>query len=73
MKAIELLVEDDFYEEFLQTLPKDKVTVVDEVFIDNQKKFRKELDSFYNDETSFNSYFDNMKEVDMWIKKEYES
>jgi uncharacterized protein YdcH (DUF465 family) len=73
MKTIELLIEDDFYEEFLQTLPKDKVTIRDEVFVNNQKKFRKELDSFYTNEADFTSYFDNMKEVDTWIKKEYES
>lgn len=73
MKTIELLIADDFYEEFLQTLPKEKVTVRDEAFIDNQKKFHKELDSFYNDESSFSSYFENMKEIDTWIKKEYES
>jgi uncharacterized protein YdcH (DUF465 family) len=73
MKTIELLIEDDFYEEFLQTLPKDKVTIRDEVFVNNQKKFRKELDSFYTNEAGFTSYFDNMKEVDTWIKKEYES
>lgn len=73
MKTIELLVEDDFYEEFLQTLPKDKITICDEVFVDNKKRFRKELDSFYNDETRFTSYFDTMKEVDAWIKKEYQS
>lgn len=73
MKTIELLIEDDFYEEFLQTLPKDKVTVCDEVFIDSQKNFRKELDSFYKDEADFTSYFDTMKEVDAWIKKEYQS
>ncbi len=73
MKKIELLIEDDFYDEFVQTLPKEKVTVVDEEFLKNQNMFRKELDSFHNDETSFTSYFENMKELDNWIKKEYES
>ncbi len=73
MKTIKLLVEDDFYEEFLQALPKDKVTICDQVFIENQNKFQKELDNFNNDEAGFTSYFDNMKEIDTWIKKEYES
>ena len=73
MKTIELLVEDDFYDELLQILPKGKVTILDQTFADNQKKFRQELDNFYNAETGFTSYFENMKEIDTWIKKEYES
>ena len=73
MKTIELLVEDDFYEEFLQTLPKDKVTILDQIFIDNRNKFQQELNNFNNDEAGFIPYFETMKEIDTWIKKEYES
>ncbi len=73
MKNIELLVDDDFYEELLKMLPKDKVTLLDQTFIDNRKKFHDELNNFKNDEAGYTSYYETMKEMDNWIKQEYQS
>lgn len=69
MKTIQLQIEDDYIEEFLNSLPKDKVTLIDDLFLDNQSKFKKELESFMKNETNFKPHLENMKEMDNWLKE----
>ena len=73
MKTVQLQIEDDFYDEFLETLPRDKVTVLDQFYIDNQNKFVKELDSFKSGAQEFTSHLENMKEIDSWLKEAEEN
>lgn len=69
MKTIQLRVQDEFVDELLQMLPRDKVKVMDKGFFDNQNKLHKELESFLNATTEFIPYHEDMKETDSWIKK----
>ncbi len=69
MKTIQLQIEDDFFEEFIQTLPKDKVTLIDQTFIDNQNKFIQAYNDYKNAPETFHSHLDNMKELDNWLKE----
>jgi len=69
MKTVQLQIEDDFFEEFLETLPKDKVTLIDQVFTDNQNKFAKELERYKSGAEGFRSHPENMKVLDSWLKE----
>ena len=69
MKTIQLLIEDDFFEEFIQTLPKEKVTLLDQTFKDNQNKFTQALNDYKSTPETFSSHLDNMKELDAWLKE----
>lgn len=69
MKTIQILVEDDYLETFLASLPQDKVKVVDQTFLDNQKKLHDELENFLNGKGEFSPYYETMKEMDNWLKE----
>ncbi len=69
MATLQLQVQDEFLEDLLKMLPKDKVTVIDQSFLENQKKLNGELENFLNDKTEFTPYYENMKEIDNWIKE----
>jgi len=73
MKVIQLQVQDDYLEDFLKTLPADKVKLLDQTFLDTQKKFVLELEKFQNDTGQFSPYYEEMKEIDDWLKKEENS
>lgn len=45
----------------------------DELFLENKNKFSEVFEDFKNNPENFNPYFENMKEIDMWIKEEYTS
>ena len=44
-----------------------------EVFIENKKQFSEVFEDFKNNPENYKPYFENMKEIDAWIKKEYTS
>ncbi len=69
MKTIQLQIEDDFFEEFMQTLPKDKVILIDQTFQNNQNKFIKAFNDYKNSPETFRSHLENMKELDHWLKE----
>jgi len=73
MKVIQLQVQDDYLEDFLKTLPADKVKLLDQAFLDTQKKFVLELEKFQNGTGQFSPYYEDMKEIDDWLKKEENS
>lgn len=68
MKTVHLQVQDDFLEDLLSMLPKDKVRVLDQNFLDTQKKFQEELENFKNKQDNFPPYHEDMKEMDNWLK-----
>ncbi len=45
----------------------------DERFLENKNKFSEVFEDFKNNPENFSPYFENMKEIDMWIKEEYTS
>lgn len=69
MKTIQIQIEDDYLETFLETLPQEKVKVVDQTFLDNQKRLQEELDNFLHGKGEFTSYHETMKEMDNWLKE----
>ena len=69
MTTIHLLIEDDYVETFMDALPKDKITVIEEDFKKNQEKLQKVLDSYENHNSSFTPYNDSMKNLSIWIKE----
>ncbi len=69
MKTIQLQIEDDYLETFLETLPQDKVRIIDQTFLDNQKILQEELEDFLHGKGEFTSYYDAMKEMDNWLKE----
>ena len=69
MKTLHLLIEDDFYDEFVKTLPTDKIKILDQRFIDNQNKFANELESFKTGSITFKPHLKNMKDLDNWLEE----
>ena len=70
MRILHLLVEDDYIETFMETLPKDKITVIEEDFKDNKKKLQNEFDRYKDGDVKFKHYTDSMKELNSWLKKQ---
>jgi hypothetical protein len=69
VQTIQIQVEDDYLETFLESLPQDKVKIVDQAFLDNQKKLQEELENFQHGKGEFAPYYETMKEMDNWIKE----
>jgi len=69
---LHLLVEDSYIDEFAAGLPKDKVTIIEEDFKENQKKLQNTLEDYQNHESGFISYSENMKDINMWLKEKEE-
>jgi len=69
MKTIQIQVEDDYLETFLESLPQDKVKVVNQTFIDNQKKLQEELENFFHGKGEFSPYYETMKQMDNWLQE----
>lgn len=72
MTKISFLIEDDFIEEFIQQLPKDKVTVIEEDFEDNKKLLKEVLEKYMKDKDGFISYNESMKNINEWFLKREE-
>ena len=51
--------------------PQQDEKLVNDVFIENKNNFSKVFEDFKNNPEEFSSYFENMKEIDTWIKEEY--
>lgn len=69
MRTLQIQVEDDYLETFLETLPQDKVKIVDQTFLDNQKRLQEELENFLQGRGEFTPYYETMKEMDNWLKE----
>jgi len=68
MQILHLQIEDDYIEEFLKTLPHDKVRFIEKDFEENKQKLNQELDNYSNKKKEFISYSDSMKNLDDYLK-----
>lgn len=69
MTTIHLLIEDDFVEEFICGLPRDKITVIEEDFKENQKLLQAELQNYYEQKSVPTPFYESMKESNEWLKE----
>jgi len=68
MKTVELKVDDDFYEELTNMLPKNKLSIVDENFLNHQKTLQEELANYKDAKTSYTLYLSSIEETNMWVE-----
>ncbi|WP_294962201.1 hypothetical protein [Sulfurimonas sp.] len=73
MTTIHLQVEDDYIETFMNTLPKDKVVIIEEDFKNNQKKIQAQLKEYEDATGTFVLYYDSMKEMSTWLEQRKEA
>ncbi|MEA2091097.1 MAG: hypothetical protein U9O83_01875 [Campylobacterota bacterium] len=64
---VQLLIDDNFIEEFMNSLPKDKVRVIEADFQVNQDKLQKVLQEYKDSRDSFIPYFKSMKNISAWF------
>jgi len=69
MTKINLLVDDEYIDEFVQSLPKDKVIVVENNFEENKELLAQMLDAYLNDKEKFIPYYESMKNISSWFQK----
>lgn len=69
MTMVHLLIEDDYVEDFMNTLPKDKITVIEEDFKSNQHLLENELQKYSDDKSSVIPYYESMKELGLWLNE----
>lgn len=68
MQTIHLQVEDDFIEELMGMLPRDKVIVVEENFKENRDLLQKALQDYKDDKADFIPYYESMTQLDSWLQ-----
>ena len=69
MALLHLHVDDDFIDDFLTTLPSDKVKVLDQNFLSNQIKLHNELDNYLTKKSEFTPYHENMGKISTWLEQ----
>lgn len=69
MTTIHLLIEDDFVESFMASLPKDKITAIEEDFKENKKLLNDELQHYNDDKSAVVPYYESMKELNNWLQE----
>lgn len=69
MTTIHLLIDDNYVEEFMAELPKDKITVIEEDFKENTIKLHNELESYQNNKSEFIPFSQSMKNLNSWLKE----
>ena len=70
MKTVKLKIDDDFYDELVQMLPKNKASIVDESFLNHQKALKDELENYKNANTSFTLYQSSIDKTNRWVEKD---
>ena len=63
MITIHLQIEEDYIEEFMSNLPKEKVVVIEENFKENKILLEKELKNYQENRYDFIPYLQSMKEI----------
>ena len=48
----------------------DKSIVSDKRFLDEQKELKKELEDYLSSKVTFTPFYENMKEINRWLKEE---
>jgi hypothetical protein len=69
VRTIQIQIEDDYLDTFLENLPQDKIRIIDQTFLDNQKRLQEELNDFLHGKGEFTPYYETMKEMDDWLKE----
>jgi hypothetical protein len=69
LTKIHLLIDDDYIETFMMTLPKNHVTVIEEDFENNKELLNKEFNSYKNNKNKYLPYYESMKSIDSWLNK----
>ena len=70
MAIVSLLIEDDYIEEFMREIPKEKVVVIEKEFEENKLLLHSTLESYQTSNVEFNSYNSTMKELSFWMKEQ---
>jgi len=70
MKTVELKIDDDFYDELVKMLPKNKTTIVDDNFLKHQKILKEELENYKNENLSFTLYQSSIDKTNKWVEKD---
>ena len=68
MTTIHLLIDDDYIETFMASLPKDKISVIEEDFKENKKKLHDTFESYKTNPRDFKPYNESMKDMNVWLK-----
>jgi len=69
MIKINLLVDEEYIEEFMNQLPKGKVVVIEENFEDNKLALENVVDDYSQNKEQFIPYYDSMKNISSWFKE----
>ncbi len=69
MEKVSLLIDDDFIDEFMNSLPKDKIVVVEDSFNKNVELFNNNIDDYKNDKLELTSYYDSSKDLTVWFEE----
>ena len=69
MQTIHLQVEDDYIEELMGLIKRDKVIVLEENFNENRDLLQKSLQHYKEDEADFIPYYESMTQIDSWLQE----
>jgi len=69
MKTVELKIDNDYYDELVQMLPKNRVSIVDESFLNHQKILKDELANYKNENISFTLYQSSIEKTNSWVER----
>ncbi len=72
MKTIQLQIRDEFLEEFLEMLPKDKVHIIDDNFMVRQIQLQQVFESYKQDKQSIKPLYDSLESLNSWLKEQEE-
>jgi len=67
MATIHLLIDDDFVDSFVQSLPREKITIIEKDFEENKIVLQKTLQSYVDATESFIPYQESMEELSSWL------
>ena len=68
MTRVNLLIEDDYIETFINELHKEKVIIIEKDFEKNRVLLENELLKYKQNANELVPYFDSMKELSKWLK-----
>ena len=60
---IHLLVNNDYIEQLMKELPKDKVVIIEENFKENKKLFEDEIQNYKDNNLETKDYYESMREL----------
>ena len=69
MQTLHLLIEDDFIEEFVNSLPRKKVTIIEKEFDKNKQLLANELENYKQNQDDIKPYTQSKNELDEWLKQ----